>query len=164
MPQARPGGLTQISLRHDTQTDTNAGVLLEKQLVLFCPNIGLLSTCVLSLIPLLRPFTWQSLLLPVLPDKLLSFLEAPVPFVIGVQVSSWFSICCNTLPRLLCVPSWLQAAVPFVVELLVYDSADVEYVRSPGLLSVHVIKMYAVLVQVCICIQQHVGTATLCWR
>lgn len=61
------------------------GVLLEKQLVLFCPNIGLLSTCVLSLIPLLRPFTWQSLLLPVLPDQLLSFLEAPVPFVIGVQ-------------------------------------------------------------------------------
>lgn len=92
MPQARPGGLTQISLRHDTQTDTNAGVLLEKQLVLFCPNIGLLSTCVLSLIPLLRPFTWQSLLLPVLPDNLLSFLEAPVPFVIGVQVSSCFSI------------------------------------------------------------------------
>lgn len=66
---------------------TSAGVLLEKQLVLFCPNIGLLSTCVLSLIPLLRPFTWQSLLLPVLPDQLLGFLEAPVPFVIGVQVT-----------------------------------------------------------------------------
>ena len=66
---------------------TTAGVLLEKQLVLFCPNIGLLSTCVLSLIPLLRPFTWQSLLLPVLPDQLLGFLEAPVPFVIGVQVT-----------------------------------------------------------------------------
>jgi len=66
-------------------------VLLEKQLVLFCPNIGLLSTCVLSLIPLLRPFTWQSLLLPVLPDNLLKFLEAPVPFVIGVQVSSRFA-------------------------------------------------------------------------
>jgi len=66
-------------------------VLLEKQLVLFCPNIGLLSTCVLSLIPLLQPFTWQSLLLPVLPDNLLKFLEAPVPFVIGVQVSSCFA-------------------------------------------------------------------------
>ena len=83
----------------DTQTVTNAGVLLEKQLVLFCPNIGLLSTCVLSLIPLLRPFTWQSLLLPVLPDNLLSFLEAPVPFVIGVQVSSCFCMCCNSLSR-----------------------------------------------------------------
>lgn len=162
MPQARPGVLVQISLRRDTQTDTTAGVLLEKQLVLFCPNIGLLSTCVLSLIPLLRPFTWQSLLLPVLPDKLLSFLEAPVPFVIGVQVSSWFSVCCNTRASLLCLPCWLQPSVHFVIELLVYHSADVEYVRSPGLLSVHVINMYAVLIQVCICIQQHVATATLC--
>ena len=63
------------------------GALLEKQLVMFCPNIGLLSTCVLSLIPLLRPFSWHSFLMPVLPDKLLGFLEAPVPFIIGVQVS-----------------------------------------------------------------------------
>ena len=62
------------------------GALLEKQLVMFCPNIGLLSTCVLSLIPLLRPFSWHSFLMPVLPDKLLGFLEAPVPFIIGVQV------------------------------------------------------------------------------
>lgn len=54
---------------------------------MFCPNIGLLSTCVLSLIPLLRPFSWHSFLMPVLPDKLLGFLEAPVPFIIGVQVS-----------------------------------------------------------------------------
>ena len=121
MPQARPEGVTQISVRHDTQTDTNAGVLLEKQLVLFCPNIGLLSTCVLSLIPLLRPFTWQSLLLPVLPDNLLSFLEAPVPFVIGVQVSSCFRMCFKTLCRLLCVLPHLRAIVPFVVEVLVYN-------------------------------------------
>lgn len=61
------------------------GALLEKQVVMFCPNIGLLSTCVLSLIPLLRPFSWHSFLMPVLPDKLLGFLEAPVPFIIGVQ-------------------------------------------------------------------------------
>ena len=68
----------------------HAGALLEKQVVMFCPNIGLLSTCVLSLIPLLRPFSWHSFLMPVLPDKLLGFLEAPVPFIIGVQVSHTF--------------------------------------------------------------------------
>lgn len=62
-------------------------MLLEQQLVLFCPNIGLLSTSVLSLIPLTRPFAWQSLLLPILPalDKMLDLLEAPVPFILGVQ-------------------------------------------------------------------------------
>ena len=34
---------------------------------MFCPNVGLLSGIVLSLVPLLLPFHWQSLLLPVLP-------------------------------------------------------------------------------------------------
>lgn len=61
-------------------------------MVLFCPNLGLLSTAVLSLIPLIRPFAWQSLLLPILPalDKMLDLLEAPVPFILGVQVRSAF--------------------------------------------------------------------------
>lgn len=66
---------------------------------MFCPNIGLLSTCVLSLIPLLRPFSWHSFLMPVLPHKLLGFLEAPVPFIIGVQVSHPPIISCPLPPR-----------------------------------------------------------------
>ena len=57
-------------------------------MVVFCPNIGVLSTVVLALVPLLRPFAWQSLLLPVLPaqERLLDILDAPVPFILGVQV------------------------------------------------------------------------------
>ena len=35
-------------------------------------------------VPLLAPLRWQSLLLPILPHKLLSFLEAPVPYIIGL--------------------------------------------------------------------------------
>ncbi|XP_008235572.1 PREDICTED: uncharacterized protein LOC103334392 isoform X1 [Prunus mume] len=62
-----------------------AGVLLEKQVVVVCPNLGVLSATVLSLIPMIRPFQWQSLMLPVLPGKMLDFLDAPVPFIIGIQ-------------------------------------------------------------------------------
>ncbi|KAL4367084.1 hypothetical protein GQ457_05G003570 [Hibiscus cannabinus] len=62
-----------------------AGVLLEKQVVVVCPNLGVLSAVVLSLIPMIRPFQWQSLMLPVLPMRMLDFLDAPVPFVVGVQ-------------------------------------------------------------------------------
>ncbi|VAH97876.1 unnamed protein product [Triticum turgidum subsp. durum] len=40
------------------------GVLLEKQIVVICPNLGVLSAIVLSIIPMIRPFQWQSLLLP----------------------------------------------------------------------------------------------------
>ncbi|KAF9610657.1 hypothetical protein IFM89_023913 [Coptis chinensis] len=45
---------------------------------------GLLSAIVLSLVPLIRPFEWQSLLLPVLPKKMLDFLDAPVPFIVKI--------------------------------------------------------------------------------
>ncbi|CAL4937618.1 unnamed protein product [Urochloa decumbens] len=62
-----------------------AAVLLEKQIVVICPNLGVLSAIVLSIIPMIRPFQWQSLLLPVLPRKLIDFLDAPVPFIAGVQ-------------------------------------------------------------------------------
>ncbi|KAB1208648.1 DENN domain-containing protein 5B [Morella rubra] len=62
-----------------------AGVLLEKQVVVVCPNLGVLSAIVLSLIPMIRPFQWQSLLLPVLPGRMLDFLDAPVPYIVGIQ-------------------------------------------------------------------------------
>lgn len=62
-----------------------AGVLLEKQVVVVCQNLGVLSSVVLSVIPMIRPFEWQSLFLPVLPERMLDFLDAPVPFIVGVQ-------------------------------------------------------------------------------
>ncbi|KAL5712102.1 hypothetical protein ACHQM5_014304 [Ranunculus cassubicifolius] len=62
-----------------------AGVLLEKQVVIICPNLGVLSAIILSLIPMIHPFEWQSLLLPVLPRKMFDFLDAPVPYIVGIQ-------------------------------------------------------------------------------
>jgi len=35
--------------------------------------------------PMIRPYQWQCLLLPILPNQMLDFLEAPVPFAVGVQ-------------------------------------------------------------------------------
>ncbi|KAE9601593.1 putative DENN domain-containing protein [Lupinus albus] len=62
-----------------------AGVLLEKQIVVVCSNLGILSALVLSVIPLIRPYQWQSLLMPVLSNDMLEFLDAPVPFVVGIK-------------------------------------------------------------------------------
>ena len=59
--------------------------LLERQTVLFCPDLGTLSGAVCAVLPLLRPFRWQSVLLPILPTHLTEFLEAPVPFLCGFQ-------------------------------------------------------------------------------
>ncbi|KAF7080731.1 hypothetical protein CFC21_084761 [Triticum aestivum] len=62
-----------------------AAALLEKQIVIVCSNLGMLSASVLSIIPLIRPYQWQSLLIPVLPNDMLDFLDAPVPYIVGVQ-------------------------------------------------------------------------------
>ncbi|GAB2241237.1 hypothetical protein Droror1_Dr00018012 [Drosera rotundifolia] len=62
-----------------------SGMLLEKQVVVVGPNLGVLSATVLSLVPIIRPFEWQCLLLPVLPEKMLDFLDAPVPYIVGIQ-------------------------------------------------------------------------------
>jgi hypothetical protein len=61
------------------------GSLLEKQMVVICPNLGVLSAVVLAIKPMIQPYEWQCLLLPILPNKMLDFLDAPVPFIVGVQ-------------------------------------------------------------------------------
>ncbi|CAL5443447.1 unnamed protein product [Camellia sinensis] len=73
------------SLRLENVLTLFAGALLEKQIVVISSNLGILSALVLSIIPLIRPYQWQSLLMPVLPNDMLDFLDAPVPYVVGVK-------------------------------------------------------------------------------
>lgn len=46
---------------------------------------GILTSVVLAFATLLRPFEWASLFLPIVPDCLLDCLQAPVPYILGVQ-------------------------------------------------------------------------------
>ncbi|XP_025887770.1 uncharacterized protein [Solanum lycopersicum] len=73
------------SLRLEHVLTLFAGALLEKQIVVVCSNLGILSACILSIIPLIRPYQWQSLLMPLLPNDMLDFLDAPVPYIVGVK-------------------------------------------------------------------------------
>ncbi|CAI9780343.1 unnamed protein product [Fraxinus pennsylvanica] len=73
------------SLRLEHVLTLIAGALLEKQIVVVCSNLGILCASVLSIIPLIRPYQWQSLLMPVLPNDMLDFLDAPVPYIVGVK-------------------------------------------------------------------------------
>lgn len=38
-----------------------------------------------SVCALIFPFTWQNVYVPILPSSLLHFLDAPVPFIMGIQ-------------------------------------------------------------------------------
>lgn len=61
--------------------------MLERRIVFVSSNIGYLSACVLSIVPLLRPFIWQGTYVPVLPNHLREYLQAPVPYIMGVHES-----------------------------------------------------------------------------
>lgn len=73
------------SLRLENVLTMFAGALLEKQIVVVCSTLGILSASVLSIISLIRPYQWQSLLMPILPNDMLDFLDAPVPYIVGVK-------------------------------------------------------------------------------
>ena len=60
-------------------------VLLERQVAVVCSSLEVMSAAVMALPQLIRPLQWQSVMLPVLPESLKTILEAPVPYVVGVQ-------------------------------------------------------------------------------
>jgi len=72
------------TMRTDSIITLLTYALLEYRILIVCPNIGVVSSLVLSFIPLLRPYTWQGALIPILPVKLSEYLQAPVPFIVGV--------------------------------------------------------------------------------
>ncbi|KAL0923386.1 hypothetical protein M5K25_007440 [Dendrobium thyrsiflorum] len=112
--------------------------LLEKQVVVRCPNLGILSAIVFSIIPLIRPFEWQSLFLPVLPRKMIDFLDAPVPFIVGIQFKPsdkklkagnliWVNVCKNkvnmrSLPQLPCYRELVSELTPVHARLACENS------------------------------------------
>jgi len=60
-------------------------ILIEKQTIIVCNNLGYLSAVTLSLLPLLRPYVYQGVFVPILPATWTEYLQAPVPFVIGMR-------------------------------------------------------------------------------
>lgn len=58
--------------------------LLEKRIVVYSSHVRFLSAVVLSVMPLLRPFEYHSVHIPIVPDSLVDLLDAPVPFIVGL--------------------------------------------------------------------------------
>ncbi|XP_076908261.1 uncharacterized protein LOC143565046 [Bidens hawaiensis] len=122
-----------------------AGALLEKQIVFLCSNLGILSASVLSIIPLIRPYHWQSFLMPVLPNDMLDFLDAPVPFIVGVKHKT-AEVKSSSLPHLPQQKELFTALSPYHSQLVgesylgkrrqVYDCSEVQVEAAKGFLRV----------------------------
>ena len=70
------------------------GLLLEKKLYLICSSKETLLQVSHAFITLLFPFKWVHTYIPVLPEKLRSFTESPIPLIFGIP----FPIDLNEIP------------------------------------------------------------------
>jgi len=60
-------------------------MLTECSLVVMSSELGAVSSFVMSLKSMLCPLAWQGMFVPVLPERLHCFLDAPVPLIVGVH-------------------------------------------------------------------------------
>ena len=70
------------------------GLLLEKKLYLICSSKETLLEVAHALTTLLFPFKWIHTYIPILPEKLRSFIESPMPLIVGIP----FHIDLNEIP------------------------------------------------------------------
>jgi hypothetical protein len=61
-------------------------MLLERSILILGDNLQHVSMYACALIELLKPFEWSNAFMPVLPRKMLDFVNCPVPFIAGVAV------------------------------------------------------------------------------
>ena len=62
-------------------------LLAERKIILVSSHLSLLNQISESLVNLLFPFYWHHIFIPVLPARLLNYLQAPLPYLIGVDRS-----------------------------------------------------------------------------
>ncbi|KAL6074727.1 DENN MADD domain containing 1A [Balamuthia mandrillaris] len=68
--------------------DLVSHLLLERRCIIAAKHLGTLSTCINAIGALLYPFSWQHVFIPVLPQSLLDYCSAPMPFLLGILDSS----------------------------------------------------------------------------
>jgi hypothetical protein len=59
---------------------------MEKSLVIVCRDAGVVTALAFAVTNLLTPFSWQGVFVPLLPNNVKEFFDAPVPFILGSTV------------------------------------------------------------------------------
>ncbi|EEC11851.1 denn domain-containing protein, putative [Ixodes scapularis] len=65
-----------------------ASMLHERRILITSKRLSRLSACVQAANALIYPMEWQHIFIPVLPNHLLDYLSAPMPFLIGVPTTT----------------------------------------------------------------------------
>ena len=81
-----------LSMNSADLINTILNLLQEKKVVLVSKNIVDMAIYICAILSLIRPFNWPSGILSVLTADLIDYLDAPFPFIAGVENSVWQSI------------------------------------------------------------------------
>ena len=83
----------------DTFYKVLTAVLLERSIVFVHQNFSVISSVIMSLKALLRPFMWQFSLIPVLPRALLEHILQPLPVLVGITQADYETVLDTTTPQ-----------------------------------------------------------------
>lgn len=61
-----------------------ASILCERRIIFTSKKLCKLSACVQAANAILYPMNWQHIFIPVLPQALIDYLSAPMPYLIGL--------------------------------------------------------------------------------
>ena len=77
------------TLKPDNIVMLFTALLLERKIVLIKNNVGDIAVLMQSLITLLKPFKWNFITITYLTSDLAEYLDAPLPYLIGVSTQTW---------------------------------------------------------------------------
>lgn len=60
-------------------------ILMERKIIVISSYSNILTYACEAILALCFPFTWDHIYIPILPARLLSYLQAPVPFLVGLN-------------------------------------------------------------------------------
>ena len=60
-------------------------ILLECKILFISDALNLLTPTIECFLRFIYPFSWQHALIPIMPERLLGYLEAPMPFIVGLE-------------------------------------------------------------------------------
>ncbi|KAJ3451958.1 suppression of tumorigenicity 5 st5 [Anaeramoeba flamelloides] len=60
-----------------------ASILFERRILISCSSLEKLTFSIQALISLIQPFTWQGILVPILPNELIDISLSPIPYILG---------------------------------------------------------------------------------
>ena len=94
-------------------------MLTERRIILMSAHPSVLSDCAHALASILYPFEWQHIYVPILVPKMIDYVCAPMPFLIGIHISM--------LPQLRAQPMEEVVMVDLDRGRLRYNEKDIQH-------------------------------------